>query len=139
MKSYNELQKEFDSAVARLQEECPHMNISDWHDIHWAIGHSTGNRGRRCENCNMQTHWEGTETFCLKCHTRENFNTLNPCCECKADEEFIINERVLNNYITGEKKILDRYKQIQVKKETKKGIAFSYKTKKYPLEDGNPR
>lgn len=135
MKSYNELQKEYEYKVEKLQEECPHKKISDWHEIHWAIGHSTGNRGRRCENCNKQTHWEGDETFCLKCGTRENFNTLNPCCKCKADEKSIITERVINNYITGEKKILERYKRYQVTKETEKGTAFSYKIKKYPVKN----
>lgn len=50
MKSYEDLQKEFDKNVKKLQRTCSHKN-TDWCEYWWAIGHSSGYEVLVCDNC----------------------------------------------------------------------------------------
>jgi hypothetical protein len=51
MKSYDDLQKEFDKKVKELQEKCPHKK-TEYMEQWWAYAHSTGNIVKSCLNCN---------------------------------------------------------------------------------------
>ena len=50
MKTYEDLEKEFDKNVEELQKICPHENTS-WCEHWWAIGHSSGYSVLVCDNC----------------------------------------------------------------------------------------
>jgi len=52
MKSYDELRKDFDDAVEKLQRECLHEDVSDWTEYYWAPAHSTGELVKTCKICN---------------------------------------------------------------------------------------
>ena len=52
MKTYKELEEEFNKKVKNLQKKCKHQIVSGWIDEWWAPGHFTGNQIRRCEFCN---------------------------------------------------------------------------------------
>jgi hypothetical protein len=51
MKSYDDLKKEFDDAVEKLRNECPHEDVSDWMEYYWAPAHSTGTLVKSCNFC----------------------------------------------------------------------------------------
>ncbi len=51
MKSYKELEEEFDNEVAAVQEKCPHEE-TEWMEQWWAVGHSTGYKVKMCKFCN---------------------------------------------------------------------------------------
>jgi len=52
MKTYKQLEKQFESDVEELQKNCKHEDISDWIEEWWAVGHSTGHRIKVCNICN---------------------------------------------------------------------------------------
>lgn len=99
--SHKELQKEFDKKVKELQKTCKHPKISDWMEIWWAIGHSTGNECRCCKFCNFQTHTRGVESVCPKCKAVESQYYID-CNKCHVQMK---KQYAEINEITGEKKI----------------------------------
>ncbi len=51
MKSYKELEKDFDNQVKLLQARCKHKK-TEWMEQWWVIGHSTGYSVEVCDFCN---------------------------------------------------------------------------------------
>ena len=51
MKTYKQLEGEFDKKVKEIQAKCPHKQF-EWMDECWAIGHYTGRRVKVCKRCN---------------------------------------------------------------------------------------
>lgn len=44
----------FNKEVEILQNKCPHEHQSEWIEVWWALGHSTGYKIKRCLDCNKQ-------------------------------------------------------------------------------------
>jgi len=53
MNAYEKLKKEFEDKVIVLQSKCKHKK-STWCEEWWAIGHSTGNSVKVCDECNKK-------------------------------------------------------------------------------------
>ena len=53
-KTYKQLEKEFNTAVHKLQKECKHIKQTEWTDEYWAMGHSTGRKVKCCKFCNKK-------------------------------------------------------------------------------------
>ena len=54
MNEYEKLKKEFDEKVKKLQDNCPHTELTEPLEIFWAPGHSCGYKARFCKRCNKQ-------------------------------------------------------------------------------------
>jgi len=52
--SYDDLKKEFDIKVEKLQSTCKHKKLTSWMEEWWAPGHATGNVVRFCKICNKR-------------------------------------------------------------------------------------
>ena len=50
MSEYQKLKDEFETKVRKLRFDCPHKELSDWVEYHWAIGHISG-YVRYCKRC----------------------------------------------------------------------------------------
>lgn len=48
------MDKKFQELKEELQSGCEHEKISDWMEVHWAIGHTTGTMVKNCERCGIQ-------------------------------------------------------------------------------------
>lgn len=64
MTSYSRLKRDFERRVKELQKKCPHKNLTEWLEEHWAIAHPTGFQIRHCKRCNAEV---SRRTSCLKC------------------------------------------------------------------------
>lgn len=53
MSSYEELRKEFERKVKKLQEQCNHEKLSNWIPYQSASGHYTGREVKSCKRCNL--------------------------------------------------------------------------------------
>ena len=51
LKTYSQLEQEFDKKIVELQKKCPHIRTK-WFVEWWGIGHSTGKETKRCLRCN---------------------------------------------------------------------------------------
>lgn len=107
METYEQLKSEFQRKVKKLQEKCEHPEISDWMQIHWAIGHSTGNSARFCEICDRMTHWKGIETVCPKCGRIEKSYWIE-CPDCGIE---MYRREVEINKLTGDKEIIGKIEE----------------------------
>jgi len=64
MKNYEELEKEFEEKVEKLQASCKHEDVSDWIVEWWAIEHPTGWQTKVCKFCNKIV---ARKTCCATC------------------------------------------------------------------------
>ena len=46
-----QMQLRHEKEIKDLQENCPHEEISDWMDYHWAVGHAAGYKVKLCKHC----------------------------------------------------------------------------------------
>ena len=60
MKTYKQLQREFDKKVEKAQKLCPHKNTY-WADHWWAMGHYSGYQVKICRRCNKVLEEKPTE------------------------------------------------------------------------------
>jgi len=60
MKTYKQLEKEFNEKVKKLQDSCPHKR-KKWMEKWWAIGHSSGYQVNVCLRCNKIVKEKPTE------------------------------------------------------------------------------
>ena len=51
MSEVAKLREEFERKVKELQDSCPHEEITDWYNVHWAIGHPSLYEQRTCKRC----------------------------------------------------------------------------------------
>jgi len=51
MSEVTKLYEEFNRKVEELQETCPHEEVTDWYNPHWAPGHPTLYEQRTCKRC----------------------------------------------------------------------------------------
>jgi len=51
LKSYDDLQTEFELAISKIQEACKHKDVTDWVPEYWAVAHSTGRQVKICKHC----------------------------------------------------------------------------------------
>ena len=52
MKTFKQLQEQFDRDVKELRTSCKHEDVSDWIEEQWAPGHSSGREVQVCNICN---------------------------------------------------------------------------------------
>jgi hypothetical protein len=83
MTTYEDLEKEFDAKVEKLQAECLHRKISLWMDVWWAPGHSTGESVKQCEICRKRIAWRGIKKICPECKTAYDSCYID-CNKCHA-------------------------------------------------------
>jgi len=74
----------FNKEVAELQAGCPHSEVSDWIEIHWAPGHGTGTFVKECKRCCKHMH---EKTNCRQTKTRGK--TMTWCGKEIVDNEII--------------------------------------------------
>jgi hypothetical protein len=60
MKSYKELEEEFEKKVDDLQDQCQHEKTT-WMDRWVSIGHYAGYQVKVCYNCNKELEQKPTE------------------------------------------------------------------------------
>jgi hypothetical protein len=56
MTTYNQLEKEFNEKVKKLQATCKHKHLTPWMEVCYAPGHYTGDAVRVCKDCNKRVH-----------------------------------------------------------------------------------
>ena len=54
MSRIEEMQKRHRMEIEKLQEECKHEKETDWMELQWAPGHSSGCEVRLCLDCNKE-------------------------------------------------------------------------------------
>ena len=50
------LRRQLELDLAKLQAECPHAELSDWMEMYWAPGHSSGYEVQACKECDKIVH-----------------------------------------------------------------------------------
>lgn len=94
MKTYKQLEKEFQDKVNELQSKCKHKKLSEWMECYWAPGHSSGTSSRICLICQKKVYSEYPAKIC-KCG-KINHWWMGSCIECGSKEmqEYIITEKL---------------------------------------------
>lgn len=54
MKIKQIMDNKFQELKVELQSSCDHEKISDWMEVHWAPGHTTGKLVKECKRCGLQ-------------------------------------------------------------------------------------
>ena len=67
MNAAEQLYEQYQRDLARLQESCPHEQLTDWTEEWWAHGHSTGREVRSCTRCNKVVQ---ARRLCQECFDR---------------------------------------------------------------------
>lgn len=65
MNAAERLYDQYQRELKRLQETCPHKELSEWVEEWWALGHSTGRTVKTCTNCNKVIQ---AKRRCCVCH-----------------------------------------------------------------------
>ncbi len=66
LKSFEDLNKEYEMTLALVQKACKHEEISDWCDEWWAIGHSTGRRVKHCLHCRKRVEVDESALYNMR-------------------------------------------------------------------------
>jgi len=69
MKTYNQLKKEFEKNVEKLQKQCPHKRTK-WMDHWWALGHQSSYMVKVCLRCHKIIEKNNIHKSCEKKRTR---------------------------------------------------------------------
>ena len=48
-----QMKERHEKEIKELQENCKHKKVTDWLDMWWAPGHSTGSKVKVCKFCGM--------------------------------------------------------------------------------------
>lgn len=70
MKTYTDLEKEFEDKVKKLQSKCKHQKTT-WCQQMWAMGHFSGYKVRICDICNKRLEEEPTKEEREKVRAKE--------------------------------------------------------------------
>ena len=90
MKTYKQLNDEFNKKVEELQENCEHKELTPWMESQWAIGHSSTTHIRKCVVCNKTIAKDYIVKRCKVCQKSHPIY-INLCDSCNSEEFEIVN------------------------------------------------